>query len=419
MIKRLTTECGMRVIMEKKPHMRSVGMSIMTATGSVNEDDSIAGISHVIEHMMFKGTGKRTAKNIAMDLDMIGASANAFTSKEMTCYHAKSISDRIPDLIDVLTDIVTNSTFEEEELEREKKVIYEEMNMIEDSPEDIGHDIITEQVFRGSAFESPIIGSRESVGGVTMDSLLDYMDKQYSKDSMLIAIAGNFEEDGVMEMLNGRFHKFRESKVGLTGLEEVTLPEPSYSVKKKDIEQAHIFLAMPAVPVTDELHMPLRVVNTVLGGSMSSRLFQHIREEKGLAYTVYSSMQSYRKTGMLEIYAGVSNDKIAETLNGIINELHLLKRCGIKTSEIDSAKTQIKSAYAFGSESAVGRMFYIGKNELMQGKVISESEFIDLVDSVNPEGIERAIEYITDIGKYSAVGVMGDKHDFNFSDVIA
>lgn len=419
MIKKLKTDCGLNILLEEMPHVRSVGTAFFTATGSINEDDSVSGISHAIEHMMFKGTSRRTPKEIAGDVDKIGGSMNAFTGKEMTCYHVKSIVDKFEDVCDVLSDMITDSKFDEDELEREKKVINEEISMIEDVPEDIGHDLLLCEVFRGTGFESPVIGTRDSVNSITRDSILKYLENQYAKDSMLISVVGNVDEKRVMNFFNGKFEKFAAKKKGLTGLEEVQPGNVAHLIKRKAIEQAHLFLGIRTPEIDNELQLPLRVVTNLFGGSMSSRLFQRIREEKGLAYSVYSSVSAYRRTGMFGIYAGVSNEKTERALQGIFDELKKIKSCGIDTDEINSAKMQLKSAYSFNSESPMGRMFYIGRSQLLRGFVPTEQEFFDSIDAITNEDLERAIDLICDPALYSAVGVVSENANLNFADVIA
>jgi predicted Zn-dependent peptidase len=335
MIIKNTLDNGIRIVMEKIPSVKSVSIGIWVKAGSVDENKENSGISHLIEHMMFKGTDTRSAKKIAEDVDRIGGQINAFTGKEATCYYIKTLESNIEKGCDIITDMFKNSNFDAEELEREKNVIYEEIKMIEDSPEDDAHDKLQEIIFRGSALESPIIGTYSSLEAITRDTILKYIEDEYTADSIVISVAG----------------------------------------------------------------------------SMSSRLFQNIREQKGLAYTVYSNISSYQTDGMYCIYAGVSHEKVDQALDAIGIELLNLAQKGITEDELYIAKEQLKSSYVFSQENVNNRMYSLGKNTLLRSRLLTPSEVIEKINKVNMDDIRKASEIITDLTKYSGVIVSDRQFD--------
>lgn len=392
---------GIRVVMEKLPSVQSVSVGIWVRAGSVDETADNAGISHLIEHMLFKGTDTRSAKKIAEDVDRIGAQINAFTGKECTCYYIKTLTSNVKKACGILIDMFMNSRFDPEELEREKSVIYEEIKMIEDTPEDDAHDILSEMVFRGTSFESPIIGTFESLKGISRDHIKEYIRSEYSADSIVVSIAGNFDEEDMLSLFNGKLGTMSAVKAKKSKVSSVYVPE--YRVKVKEVEQSHICIGVKGIPQEDKNYYPMVLLNSITGGSMSSRLFQNIREEKGLAYSVYSINQSYADDGIISIYAGVSHDKVEEALSAITYELKQLGDSGITQDELETAKEQLKSSYVFSQENVNSRMFSIGKNTLLFSRVLTPLEIIKIIDEVSMADIEKASRLITDTNLYSAV----------------
>jgi predicted Zn-dependent peptidase len=409
MIIKNTLDNGIRIVMEKIPSVKSVSIGIWVKAGSVDENKENSGISHLIEHMMFKGTDTRSAKKIAEDVDRIGGQINAFTGKEATCYYIKTLESNIEKGCDIITDMFKNSNFDAEELEREKNVIYEEIKMIEDSPEDDAHDKLQEIIFRGSALESPIIGTYSSLEAITRDTILKYIEDEYTADSIVISVAGSFDEDLICNIFNERLTGIKKTKA------KKVLPVKSYlpdfKVRKKDVEQSHICLGTKGVPHEDELFYPMQILNSIMGGSMSSRLFQNIREQKGLAYTVYSNISSYQTDGMYCIYAGVSHEKVDQALDAIGIELLNLAQKGITEDELYIAKEQLKSSYVFSQENVNNRMYSLGKNTLLRSRLLTPSEVIEKINKVNMDDIRKASEIITDLTKYSGVIVSDRQFD--------
>lgn len=392
---------GVRVVMEQIPSVQSVSIGIWAKVGSVDETPETYGISHLIEHMLFKGTIKRNAKQIAEDVDRIGGHINAFTGKEATCYYIKTLENNVDKACDILIDMFTASTFDPIELEKEKKVIYEEIKMIEDSPEDDCSDQLFEVIFRGSDLESPIIGTFESLAPITRETIETYIQKEYTTDSIVISVAGSFVVDHICSLFEGklsRFHQQKEKKEKST-----PIYKPDYRVKVKDVEQAHLCLGQKSLPLEDPNYYSMTLLNSIVGGSMSSRLFQTIREQKGLAYSVYSGTHSYLSDGTFHIYAGVSHDKIDEAIEGVTIEVEHLKEEGITEDELLIAKEQLKSSFVFGQENINNRMYANGKNELLLNRLILPQEVIERINLVDLNQINEISNTITNLKQYSAV----------------
>ena len=397
------------LVTEQMPSMRSAAIGIWVRTGAVNETPEIAGISHFIEHMTFKGTKTRSAAQLAENMESIGAQMNAFTGKEMTCYYFKSLESNFREGLDILLDMFTESVFDAAEMEREKNVIYEEMKMTRDTPDEDAHDTIGELLFRNSPYGNSIIGTEEILAGIDRDTLTGYLAAQYVQDSIVIAVAGKFDEQMVTEMVEGKLSHLKESKESPLLTSEAL--EPAYTVKARDIEQTHLCMATRTVKLDDPDYYAHRVLSCIMGGGMSSRLFQNVREQKGLAYSVYSSCNPFSEDGYYNIYAGVSHDRIAEAIGAIREELLALGEKGVTDEEIAKAKTQIKTSYIFGQESVNGRMVGIGQAYTLLGRVRSQDEVLASIDAVDQEAVGRAIRMIADPGCYSAVAVTNKEFD--------
>ncbi|HHX13965.1 MAG TPA: insulinase family protein [Clostridiales bacterium] len=392
---------GVRLVLEQMDSVESVSAGIWVLAGSVNESDDILGMSHLIEHMMFKGTEKRSARQIAADADRIGAGINAFTGKEATCYYIRALGSNLEPAVEILTDLFCNSVFDQAELKKEKYVIYEEIKMIEDAPDDDAHDILSELVFQGSPLESPIIGYRRTLEGISRDDMLNYMKREYSADNIVVSLAGHFDEALALEL-------FEQALGGLTATKTVTEwsadgYRPRFRVKSRDTEQSHICLGRQGLNYEADLYYALSLLNSIFGGSMSSRLFQNIREDKGLAYAVYSVAQSHMQNGIFSIYAGVAHDKVEETVAAVAEELSRLEKDGVTAEELQAAKEQIKSAYVFGRESVSSRMFSNGKNQLLLDRQRLPEEVLTNIDRVTLDDMQQAIQLIASIDQYCGV----------------
>ena len=409
MIKIEKLKCGTTLIMEKTDYVQSAALGIWVKAGACDETDEVSGVSHFIEHMMFKGTEKRTAREIAADVDKIGGMFNAFTGKEATCYYIKTLSSNIYQGAEILLDMITGSRFDPAEMDKERKVIYEEIKMVKDSPDDDVYDTISELVSSGNPLGRSILGTPESLAGIDREKLTGYLNDKYARDSIVIAVAGNFDEDRIREMFEERLNALRVEKV--TDNVHLLPYRQSFDVKVRDIEQTHICLATPGVALDDRKYYAFVLMNSIFGGSMSSRLFQNIREEKGLAYSVCSMNSFSSNWGFFSIYASVAHDKVEDTLDAIRYELDMLRKDGVTDEELSMAKEQMKSSYIFGLENINSRMFSIGKNQLLLGKVYMPDEVLAGFDSVTRGDVLEAAEMIGDYSSYCGASVTGKEFD--------
>lgn len=386
---------GLRIIAQRLPHLRSVSTGVWIGTGSVKEEPDEAGISHMIEHMLFKGTERRDAKGIASEMDSIGAQINAFTAKECTCYYIKATDDRLDESLDMLGDIVAHSKLDPADLEKEKGVVLEEILMFEDTPEDIVIEALNSAFYDGHALANPIIGNRESVLSFTPDFMRAYMEKHYHPGNMLIAVAGNFDENALIESAARHFATVAE------GPDKPFPGPPKRPVKRvaareKDIEQAHISLALPGYGADDPAYFPLVVLNNVLGGNMSSRLFQKIREERGLAYSVYSYTSSYKDCGSMGLYSASNTAQARTVVELMLEELRALRKDGITDEEFERSKNQIKGSFILGNETSGARMSSLGKSMLLYGRVRTEEETIAKLEAVTKDDIAAILPNVLD-----------------------
>ncbi len=398
---------GMRMVFEELPHLKSASIGIWVRAGSINEQKKNMGISHLIEHMMFKGTENRTAKEIATNVDKIGGQINAFTGKEATCYYIKTVSDKIDAACDILADMFLNSQFDKELMKREKQVIYEEMKMSNDDPDDVAHDMLCETIFKEHPLGKSIIGTKSSLSGITRNMIMEYIEKEYTLDSIVISVSGAFNKEKVAAFFEERFAALKPHKNAFTPVKFNY--NRGYKTKVKDVEQSHIFLGLPTISIKDDRYYAFAIMNTLMGGSMGSRLFQNIREEKGLAYSVYSMQAAYQDTGYYMIYAGVADDKIKDVISAVKEELGRLKLDGVSADEMEAARQQIRSSYIYSQENTNSRMMANGKNLLLLDKVFEAEEVVAAIDEVNLDNMREVADMIGDMDMYSASLVTGKK----------
>src|SRR5699024_1639197 len=370
---------------ENIPSVRSVTIGVWILTGSRNEIQTNNGISHLIEHMMFKGTKKRSAKDIAEAFDSIGGQVNAFTSKEYTCYFARVMDTHKDHALEVLSDMFFNSTFDEAELEKEKKVVSEEIKMYEDAPDDIVHDLLAKAAYGEHSLGYTILGTDKQLESFTREDLFAYKDKFYNPSNVVISVAGNVEADFINQV-ESHFNQFEnESKSNL--IEKPTFIAEDLR-RSKDTEQAHLCFGYEGISIHDERYSSLAVLNNVLGGSMSSRLFQEVREEKGLAYAVYSGHSSHLDSGLLTIYAGTGNDSLPLLKSTIEATIDKLASVGITDSELKNSQEQLKGQIMLSLENTSSRMMRNGRNELLLGKHRSLDDIILDINSVDHVSIK-------------------------------
>ena len=402
-IKKLSN--GIRLIMDPVKEVESVTLGIWIKTGSLYEEKKYAGISHFVEHMMFKGTEKRTYSDISREIDRIGGSINAFTGKEATCYHVKLVSSKLFEGADVLVDMVENSVFPKEEMNKERYVIEEEIKMTLDSPEDLAHDLSTELIFKGNALGNSIIGTPSSLKRITQNVMREYVKKRYTRDNIIVSIAGKFDEDEVVAYFEKQFEKLDSVADEISFVEAEY--KPTIKVVQKDIEQCNLCMGLPTFGIDDSRYYPMQVLNNILGGTMSSRLFRNIREEQGLAYSIFSMFASYKGLGYFKIYAGLNRNKVEEAIKGIQNEISHLAKNGIEDDELEASREQLKAGFVFSQESTASRMLTNGRMAILLDRVVPIDEIISAYDSITKSEVENLISNISDFTKYSAVAVTG------------
>ncbi|MGD1106341.1 MAG: pitrilysin family protein [Terracidiphilus sp.] len=384
---------GLIVLTERMDHLHSVAMGVWIKSGSRCESAEMNGISHFVEHMLFKGTKLRSAQKIAREMDSIGGNLDAFTSKETICFNVKSLSDHVPIALDVLTDMVLNPTFALPDIERERGVILEEIKIDEDNPDVLVHELFTQSFWKGHPLGKPILGTTETVGRLGQEQLLGYHGDRFHGGNMVFSAAGNLDHDRFVEAVAEKFSIL----AGGQTLSELSAPEPSARIilrNKKALEQVQICLGVPAPPVTDESRYATSILNTVLGGGMSSRLFQNIREERGLAYSVYSDMNPYRDTGNLCVYAGTSAGKALEVVDLILAEFRNLKESPIGAEELTRAKDQLKGNILLGLESSSARMANLARQEMYFHQFFSADEVIARIEAVDAGEVQTKAQQL-------------------------
>jgi len=372
---------GLRLVLEPLPFVRSVSFGIWVRNGSRNENTQTNGLSHFIEHMMFKGTQRRSAKDIADTMDAVGGQINAFTAKEYTCYFTRTLDAHFDVALDVLTDMFFESKFDPADIDKERNVIHEEINMYEDTPEDLAVDLLQQHAFVNNALGMSILGPAENIKSFQRDDFIHFMQKKYTPHNMVIAIAGNIVVEEVIEKISKAFGHF-EREAALLKQNPATY-SPGFSFKEKDIEQVHLCMGLPGIKSGTDDTYALACINTILGGGMSSRLFQKIREERGLVYSVYSYSASYWDTGMFMVYAALNPAQLYEVLSLISQEIKGMFTNRVTKEQLAKAREQLKSSFLLSLESAGSRMNSIGRTLLMLEKVVTPDELIDKVDAVN------------------------------------
>ncbi len=409
-------ENGIRVVMERIDYVNSVTIGILIDNGSIREDLSNNGVSHFIEHMLFKGTKNRTPKEIAESIDDIGGQINAFTGKEQTCYFAKVLDQHLPIAIDVLGDMLNNSLFLPEDIIKEKGVILEEINMYQDAPEDLVFELLNDLMFEGTSLEFPILGTGETMSKLNREIIIDYFYKNYNPNNMVISLAGKFDSKEVVKLLNESFGNFNKGiKTTLNKINTIHKYENKIKGIRKDIEQLNICLGLEAVNNISEDVQPILVMNNVFGGSMSSRLFQRIREERGLVYAIDSHLSTYDNTGNFTIYAGLNPEYITQVMELVNVEMDYIKKNLISKEELRKSKEQLKGNYILGMEGTFNRMFEIGKSIALLGRIESPKEVIDKIDAVTMDDIQRVVNNIFDKSKLNIayVGELKDEKKTN------
>ena len=399
MYRKTLLDNGIRVISETIPYVKSVTLGIWVGTGSRNEQDDNHGISHFIEHLMFKGTHQRSAKEIAEMVDAVGGQLNAFTAKEYTCYYIKVIDSHLDLAIDILSDMLLASKFDPEDIKREREVVLEEVKMYEDSPDELVHDLHLDHVWPGHPLGRNILGTLSSISRFDQRRVLDYYDDFYRPDNIVVTAAGNLSHNELVELA--------ERYLGhLTGTKrQLILDKPTFTpvskVCPKETEQVHLCLSAASVPQDAPEIYAVHVLNNILGGGISSRLFQTIREERGLAYSVYSYQTNYSDAGLFTVYAGTRPANAPQVLELILQNLADLKANGVSDEELVRAKEQLKGNLLLGLESSSSRMSRIGKMEITLGKYITVDEVVEKIDQVTADDLRNIINRLFGSGALS------------------
>lgn len=379
---------GLTIVTEAMPSMRSISVGIWLLTGSRHERAEENGITHFLEHMVFKGTKNRTAEEIARSADSIGGHLDAFTAKECTCFSIKVLDEHLPRAFEILSDLVKNPLFQPDHIGKERQVIEEEIKMVKDTPDDLVHELFTQAYWRGHPLARPILGTRQTVGRFNRTRLSDYFRSHYTPGNMIIAAAGHVDHGEVVDLVQG---EFGASPSG-PRRKRSPAPVPHPHLKrqsKEDLEQAHIVLGAPAYPQTHKKRFACYILNTVLGGGISSRLFQNIREKRGLAYAVFSSLNAFRDAGCLSVYAGTATQSARDVVRLIVEEFRRMKETPLSEEELQRAKDYLKGSLLLSLESTGSRMANLARQEMFFGRYISLDEIAAGVDGVTARDVLR------------------------------
>lgn len=385
-----TLNNGLRVVIENIDYVNSVCVGLWVENGSRNENEINNGISHFIEHMFFKGTTNRSAKKIAEDIENVGGQINAFTGKEATCYYVKSLNTHLDLCLDVLSDMLFNSKFSSEDIEKEKGVVIEEVNMSEDSPEDVLFDLHSEAIWGDEPIAYPILGTIENIKGFNRERIVDYINTYYTPANSVISICGKVDMNTIEKVIEKYFGQWKNCGVNVKYSTPIFVNDNLY--KEKPIEQIHLSLGIPGVSIGHNDIYTLSLMNNIFGGVVSSHLFQRVREELGLCYNIYSFVSPFNNTGTLNIYTGVSQNTVYEAIEAIQEELEAFCKKGITENELYIAKEQLKGNYILGLESTSSRMFSNGKTYMMLNKINKQEDIINKIDSISLERIENVMD---------------------------
>lgn len=385
---RTVLDNGMTVLSERIEDVRSVALGVWVAAGSRDEGPEEAGVSHFIEHMMFKGTPTRTALEVSETFERLGAEVNAFTSKEQTCYYSRVIDKHASDALGVLSDMVTNSLMEESACVSEREVVLEEISRAEDTPDDKVHDLFAQALWPDHPLGAPVLGVKETVGGFMPGDVRSYIARRYRLGEVVVAAAGNMEHSAVVDLVRSQLSGLAAGPRS-TREANAPVPERHVSVQTKDTEQAHICWGTLALPADHEDRFALGILDAILGGGMASRLFQEIREKRGLAYAVYSYHGQYLDTGCMTVYAGTRPDNTAQVVGLITEEVGKVLDSGIKAEELDRAREAMKGHLVLGLENTSSRMMRLGRSELGGVEILSIDELIARFEAVTRDDVLR------------------------------
>ena len=390
-IRKTVLPSGLIVLTERMEHVRSVAMGVWMRAGSRHEVAELNGISHFVEHMVFKGTKSRTAQRIAREVDAIGGNLDAFTGKETVCFNVKVLDDHVPVALDVLSDLVLNPVFASEEITRERGVILEEIKMDEDNPDTLVHEIFTQSFWKDHPLGKPILGTRETVKSFEQNTLLRFFEQRFRADNMVFSAAGNLEHDSFVELVARHFSSLAPGSLA----DDTVAPTVTSRINlrnKKSLEQVQLCLGVPAPPIADSCRYATLLLNTLVGGGMSSRLFQTVREERGLVYSIYSDLNPYRDTGSLCVYAGTSADRALQVIDLIMEEFRRMKTEPLPADELRRGKDQLKGNLLLSLESSMSRMSNLARQQMYFERFFGLEEILEKVESVTEEQVMAMAE---------------------------
>jgi predicted Zn-dependent peptidase len=405
-IRTTTLSNGIKVITEAMPHVRSVSVGVWVGSGSRRETPQQNGVSHFIEHMLFKGTATRSAEDIARSVDSIGGNLDAFTAKEMTCFNTKVLDEHLPIAIDVLSDLVLNPRFDADDVEKEKGVVLEEIKMDADSPDYLVHEIFSSNFWKDHSLGRPILGTRETVKALSRDAIQDYYRTVYTPENLLVTAAGNLTHERLVALASERFERLKP--VGMVPVEAVPATHARVALRsKKELEQVHLCLGVPCYPISHEDRFHCYVLNTLLGGGMSSRLFQNIREKQGLAYSVYSDLSPYTDTGCMMVCAGTSVESVRKLVDSVLKEFIELKQNTVPDEELRRAKDHLKGSLMLSLESTSSRMSNLARQEMHFKRFFSLDELVESIEKVTAVDVQRVAQTFFE-PKQIALTVLGN-----------
>ena len=395
MIRKTVLDNGLTLLTESMPHVRSVSLGVWLRRGSRDEPARLNGISHFIEHLVFKGTERRSARDIALTMDRVGGQMDAFTSKEYTCFYAKVLDEHVDEAIDLLADIVQRPAFDPTELERERQVVLEEIRMVEDTPDELIYDLFTDEFYPGQPLGRPIQGIADTVGSFTRRQLLDFFRRSYRPRNLLIVAAGNMRHARMARLVRKAFGDLAAGRPAPGATSRPRSRAPLVRRRKRDLEQLHLLLGLPAFPENFARRYALFTYNALLGGTMSSRLFQKIREERGLAYAVYSGVNAFIDTGMLTVYAGTAPRNGREVVRLVLDELRDLRDAGPKVDELELAKEHLKGSLMLALESTSSRMSNLARQEIYFGRQLTLEETLKGIGRVTRRQVHDVARDVT------------------------
>jgi predicted Zn-dependent peptidase len=421
-VRRTVLPGGLRVITEAMPSVRSVSFGVWVGVGSRDETLAQAGSSHYLEHLLFKGTKRRDALEISAALDAVGGEMNAFTAKEYTCFYARVLDNDLPIAVDVISDMMTSSLVRSVDVDSERGVILEEIAMHEDDPGDVVHDAFAEALYGDTPLGRPILGTVDSINSLKRSAINGYYRRRYKPENMVVAVAGNIDHAKVVRLVSKAFAPALAGSDALPAAPRVGGRAPSSnlgvsSVVRRPTEQAHLVLGMPALARVDERRFALGVLNAALGGGMSSRLFQEVREKRGLAYSVYSYAAHHAETGMFGVYAGCQPNRVHEVLNICREQLAMAAYSGITAEELVRGKGQLAGSLVLGLEDTGSRMSRLGKSELVYGELLTVDEVLARIDAVSLDDVRAVASEV--LSAKPTLAVIGPFEDDDFADAVA